>query len=500
MTYDVGYFFRRVEEKLMTAHDFTTEKLLSLTDSLGDEFMSSFSATTRRATGSTYTPIEIVNSMILESAREIDPEYVVDCGCGSGRFALAAAMMFPKAKVYAVDNSSLACTMCSENVRRYGFSDRIEVVNASFLDFSLPRGRGKTLWIGNPPYVRHHNIAADDKKSFKSVAGRLDLPSSCLAGLHIHFLAHIADLWQSGDFGLLITSAEWMDVNYGNFARKLLTTRLPIAHMRLFDRSVRLFEGTDSTAVVFSFSDMPRDVVAVTLPDGSNISIPLEVLNISQKWSRTIDCVIDGSGSSLEGMIPLGSLASVHRGVVTGNNKFWVRSAHELAAFPEELSTPIVAHAREIMDGCVAKGRPDLLGRLITLPVDLGTLSGSALTFAEKIVAEGSRHGIDKGYVAGSRRAWWSVQPPSPPAIMMTYMSRKNPTFIRNDLGLPMLNVVHGIYPKRNLSDRALDNLVDYLNTHVNLRDGRVYCGGLAKFEPKEAEAILVPCVEQLEA
>lgn len=484
----------------MTANGMKKEKLLSLTDDLGDEFMSSFSAATRRSTGSTYTPLEIVSSMVLEASREADPDIVVDCGCGSGRFSLAAAMMFPKAKVYAVDNSPLACTMCSENVRRYGLSDRVEVVNASFLDFSLPQDRGRALWIGNPPYVRHHDIAVEDKSLFKSVAARLDLPSSSLAGLHVHFLAHIADLWRDGDFGLLITSAEWMDVNYGNFARQLLTARLPMARMRLFDRSVRLFEGTDSTAVVFSFSDVLREEVDVTMPDGSNVRIPLKVLNASQKWSRTIDCAFEGHVSAVEGLVPLGSLASVHRGVVTGNNKFWVRPASELSDFPNGLSVPIVAHAREIMDGCVAEGRPDLLNRLITLPADLGTLSGPAREFAEKVVAEGLRLGVDKGRVAGSRRAWWSVQPPKAPAIMMTYMSRKSPTFVRNDHGLSMLNVVHGVYPKRNLSDKALANLVDYLNKHVNLRDGRVYCGGLAKFEPKEAEAILVPCVERLEA
>ncbi len=92
----------------MTINEPSNDRLLSLTDNIGDEFMSSFSATTRRATGSTYTPFEIVNSMVLESAGKIDPDCVVDCGCGSGRFSLAAAMMFPRAKVYAVDNSPLA--------------------------------------------------------------------------------------------------------------------------------------------------------------------------------------------------------------------------------------------------------------------------------------------------------------------------------------------------------------------------------------------------------
>lgn len=82
----------------MTVDEPMNSKPLSLTDSLGEEFMSSFSAETRRATGSTYTPFEIVSSMVREAAGKIDPDYVVDCGCGSGRFSLAAAMMFPRAK------------------------------------------------------------------------------------------------------------------------------------------------------------------------------------------------------------------------------------------------------------------------------------------------------------------------------------------------------------------------------------------------------------------
>ena len=68
---------------------------------------------------------------------------------------------------------------------------------------------------------------------------------------------------------------------------------------------------------------------------------------------------------------------------------------------------------------------------------------------------------------------------------MMTYMARRNPKLIRNDLNLSMLNVVHGIYPERELSERALSRLVTYLNSNVSMSDGRIYCGGLTKFEPK---------------
>ena len=63
-----------------------------------------------------------------------------------------------------------------------------------------------------------------------------------------------------------------------------------------------------------------------------------------------------------------------------------------------------------------------------------------------------------------------------------------------------MLNVVHGLYPKVPLGERALKRLVTYLNENVRLEDGRMYAGGLVKFEPKEAEAIMVPPLSVLEA
>ncbi len=76
---------------------------------------------------------------------------------------------------------------------------------------------------------------------------------------------------------------------------------------------------------------------------------------------------------------------------------------------------------------------------------------------------------------------------------MMTYMARRPPVFVVNRVGLPMLNVVHGIYPKADMPQDALAELTDYLNDNVDVGDGRTYCGGLTKFEPREAEAILVP-------
>lgn len=195
----------------------------------------------------------------------------------------------------------------------------------------------------------------------------------------------------------------------------------------------------------------------------------------------------------------MGSIASVHRGVVTGNNRFFVRSADELADAPESMAVPIVSHAREITGDCPAQKEPERLARLISIPENLDTLGAEERRWAEGIIAEGTEAGVDKGYVAAHRSKWWNVKAPEPPAAMMTYMARRPPTFVVNRRGLPMLNVVHGIYPKQPMSEKAVERLVAYLNENAGKSAGRTYCGGLVKYEPKEAESIMVPPIEELE-
>lgn len=466
-------------------------------DYAGEDFMLSHPADVRRESGSVYTPLEIVDLMIDEAIGNIEPECIVDCGCGSGRFAVAAARAFPNAKVYAVDSSALACKMCGEYAADNGLSDRIEVVNLDFMDFAPPADRGRTLWIGNPPYIRHHSIDKGSKSRFKELGRKFGLPASALSGLHIHFLAHVRELWLEGDFAVFITSAEWLDVNYGAFVREMLTSQLPVKRIQIYDRKTQVFDGTDATAVVFSFSEKGTEFVSAGMSDAPTKEVSIEALRSTDKWSALLER--PESAAQNLGLVPLGSIVSVHRGVVTGNNRFWVRKPEDLGDIPMELTIPIVSRAHEITGDCVAQKHPEQLKRLIVLPCNIDELSDPLRNAAQRILDDGSASAVDKGYVARSRRAWWSVKPPKAPAIMMTYMSRQNPTFVRNIENLPMLNTIHGLYPKERLSNRALMNLIEYLNNNVSLQHGRTYCGGLVKFEPREVEAILVPPLETLE-
>ena len=77
-------------------------------------------------------------------------------------------------------------------------------------------------------------------------------------------------------------------------------------------------------------------------------------------------------------------------------------------------------------------------------------------------------------------------------------MARRPPAFVRNEAAARHINVAHGLYPRVELSERVLSNLVEYLSSAVRITEGRTYAGGLTKFEPREMERLHVPGLELL--
>lgn len=482
-------------------------------DPLGDAFMAVNTADERRAAGQVYTPPAIVREMTAYGLSQPAPARVVDPGCGSGRFALQAARVFPSARVVAVDSSPLATLMCKAAVHTLGLDDRVAVTLGDFTRVPFQREEGPTFWLGNPPYVRHHALSADTKAWLAEASASLGISASGLSGLHAYFYLRIAQEYGPGDYGSLITSSEWLDTNYGQLVRRLLTERLGLEGLSLYDRSEQAFPGTNATAVVSRFSARSaggevqlRTARPWAEPAGSAApqtlrAVSAERLRTEARWSPLFSAgssaaeTADAEGGSP--LVPLSSYCRVHRGIVTGDNKFWVTRDPE--GIPPSLLVRVVSHAREIMSCGDELANDDGLSYLIALPPDLDLLDVGTRDYARSVIARGVESSVDKGYIARTRRPWWSVKLCQPAPILLTYMARRPPVFVRNACGALMLNVVHGIYPKQPLSDKALARLVAYLNRHTSQRSGRTYAGGLVKYEPREVEGLLVPAPEALE-
>ncbi|RIV57253.1 Eco57I restriction-modification methylase domain-containing protein [Burkholderia pseudomallei] len=471
-------------------------------DPLGNAFAAIRSAVERRATGAVYTPAPIVRSMMAWLAAQGAPARIVDPGAGSGRFILAAGEAFPDAQLVAVEMDPLAALMLRANLSARGWTDRVTLLVKDYREVKLPRCTGVTAFIGNPPYVRHHDIAEDWKAWYASNFAKFGIKASALAGLHLHFFLQTRLLAKAGDVGAFITSAEWMDVNYGSALRRLLLDELGGIALHVLEPTVEAFPGTATTAAITCFrvgeTDVPvrvRDVGELEQLNGltKGTDIPREQLQATPRWS----IIVRPSEPSAAGNIELGELFRVHRGQVTGANDIWIAGEHAMS-LPERVKLPAVTKAKDLIQAGAHLHSAEVLRRVIDLPAELDDFSKEERRRISAFLSWAKLNGADQSYIAQHRKAWWSVGLKAPAPILCTYMARRPPQFTLNACDARHINVAHGLYPREPLESGVMARLVTWLNKNISTGSGRTYAGGLTKFEPKEIERLRIPSLETL--
>ncbi len=438
---------------------------------------------------------------MIDWAAKRSPERVVDPGVGSARFLVQAGKRFPRAQLVGIDIDPLAALMSRANLAMAGMADRSRVVLGDFRQFA-EEVDGQTLYLGNPPYVRHHLIEPQWKQWLHEESVKLGLSASKLAGLHIYFFLATALHAKPGDSGAFVTAAEWLDVNYGSILRALVLGRLGGQSITVIEPTAQPFPDAASTAAITTFEvgSEPKAVFVqrVTTLDktmelGCGTAIPRDRLATEPRWSH----LTLNSTKPPEGYVALGDLFRVHRGAVTGANEVWIAGDHSIG-LPESVLFPTVTRAREILDSGGVLLDASRLRNVIDLPVDLDELDDAERKLVEKFLITARRMGGSSGYIAQHRKAWWSVGLRTAAPIVSTYMARRPPAFALNQADARHINIAHGLYPREAFPEALTKAIVDYLQSNISQSLGRTYAGGLTKFEPREMERLLVPGPQML--
>jgi adenine-specific DNA-methyltransferase len=550
-----------VEQRLADAATYPGEseisqirsQILAGEDPLGEAFCRLRGPAQRRPSGQTFTPGPVVQGMVGWAARTLVPARVVDPGTGSARFLAAAGRRWPEATLLGVETDPLASMIGRATLAAAGMAGRAGITLGDYRSLRLPPAAGPTLFLGNPPYVRHHQIPAGWKGWLRSAAASQGLAASGLAGLHVHFFLATVLHAVPGDAGVLVTAAEWLDVNYGSLVRSLLLGPLGGRSVYLLDPAVPAFTDAAATTAITCFRPGDRPVSlrlrrVARLADlcelAGGTAVPAPVLRAASRWTPLVGPAVPeagaatqdaweagaatqdvreaggatqdvresgaaaenaweaGAGAGAAGaagrvrlpadQVELGELCRVHRGQVTGANKVWVTAGNP-AGLPCRFLFPAVTRASELF---LAGGRLATAARLrsvIDLPADLGELAPAELALVSRFLAEAEAAGAAGSYIARHRKPWWRVRLRAPAPILATYMARRPPAFVRNLAGARHVNIAHGLYPREPLPPAVLDGLAAYLRQSVTPGQGRTYAGGLTKFEPGEMERLLVP-------
>jgi adenine-specific DNA-methyltransferase len=473
-------------------------------DPLGDTFCYLRAPEERRKLGATYTP-RFVSKVMVKWAfdQKMDPVRVVDPGAGSASFLIQAAKKFPNAELVGIDVDPLATLMARANLAVAGLADRSRIICGDYRTVKLPKAKGKTLFIGNPPYVRHHQLEAEAKQWLTEQAEKLGLSASQLAGLHVHFFLATVLKARKQDFGTFITSAEWLDVNYGKLVRELFLKNLGGQGITVVEPTSSTFEDAATTAAITQFviGSKPAQIrmkrVVCADQKGALTSgrmLHRNRLETENRWSH----LTRKSTDVPKGYVELGELCRVHRGQVTGANRIWIAGEHS-AGLPSSVLFPTVTRAKELFAAGTALADVSLLRKVIDISSDLDNFASEERKAIENFMKVAKAAGGDAGYIAKARKAWWSVGLRNPAPILATYMARRAPAFVRNLADARHINIAHGLYPRDPMSTDLLNRLANYLSTAVSTHQGRTYAGGLTKFEPREMERIPVPSPTMLE-
>lgn len=313
----------------------------------------------------------------------------------------------------------------------------------------------------------------------------------------MHFFLATANRVRRGDGGAFITSSEWLDTNYGRLVRELLLGPLGGEAVHVVEPTATPFEDAAVTAAITLFEAARRpgpirlrrvaDTTALGSLEGG-LEVGAERLREARRWTPLTRAARPVPADHVE----LGELCRVHRGAVTGRNATWVVRPGD-ADLPEAVLFPSVTRAREIFEAGGTLASAAHLRLVVDLPAELDVFDGQDRRRVERFIRAARRAGAHDGYIARTRRAWWSVGLRGPAPILATYMARRPPAFTRNLAGARHINIAHGLYPRLEMAEPVIARLVESLRRTVSVHDGRTYAGGLTKFEPREMERLAVP-------
>ncbi len=470
----------------------------------------------RNRLGQFATPTDLALD-ILAYARDLLPLATrvrfLDPGFGTGSFYSALLRTFPADQIAAAEGFEIDPHYGAPAAQLWhGTPLILRLADFTRADPPADDGRRSNLIICNPPYVRHHHIAADDKLRLQQATERAcGIRLNGLTGLYCYFLC-LSHAWlASGGIGGWLVPSEFMDVNYGREVKRYLLDKVTLLRVHRFDPDELQFEDAlVSSAIVWFRKDRPSPDHGVEFSFGGTLTqprtsnrIPLAALRHERKWTR-LPCPVQ---TTQPAGVTLGDLFTIKRGVATGDNGFFILTHEQIEArgLPIKLFRPVLPSPRHLRADKVyadGDGNPLLQPQLFLLDCNLPEEEVKVRYPALWAYLEsGKARGVHNGYLCQHRSPWYAQENRPPAIFISTYMGRhgKNGSrpfrFILNYSDAIATNVYLLLYPKPPVARKLRENpdladrvwqALDRISQQDRIQEGRVYGGGLYKLEPKE--------------
>jgi adenine-specific DNA-methyltransferase len=449
--------------------------------------------------GQFFTP-EPIAAFMAEAVNAVSPENVLDPGVGGGVLLRALG---PGPKRFGCDIDPTAVQLARDSMESQG--GEMEIVEGDFLaldnwPFSIIEFDAV---VANPPYIRHHNLTREQKALAKHYSTVLGTTVSALSGSYVYFFLEALLRLRDGGRLVFITPTEFLDVRYGSAVKQALLNYCDLDEVVVLEMDELAFDGvlTTSAITVATKKQKPNRTFRLTEAE-------LNGRGVERK--RSVDLSVEDGTAALpwtpllpsraEKILPLikgrsaklGEYTRVRRGIATGDNSFFCLTQAKVDEWEIEAEylVPVVVGSKDLPDNGAVLNHEFWKERmadgarswLLWCHDEKEKLAGKAVL---RYIEHGEGTDLPQRFNCRSRKPWYGVERVAPADFFVTYMSRQNARFVRNELGARCMTSLLNIWALDGIDPDDLRPLLeDEANAQILREFGRTYGGGLGKIEP----------------
>lgn len=497
-TYPVRIVTQDLGERIRLFQESVSSNQYDISHALAYLYENATKIELKKNQGQFFTPAYVARKATMKLSLKYG-ETLLEPGCGTGIFPLIILKELARKSVdsasicYIGIESDPLLALCTALALDWVNAPKSwHVIYANFLNIQIDEieniiGKGRKIdaVISNPPYVRFHKLGERTK-----LATELGLPG--FSGLHSFFLEYSSKLARKSRM-MFILPLEMNGTQYGASLLERLRNSYELKSQ------VICYEKKRNAWITFASDKISLDMHTMMRHTWNLMMFrPIP----EKEFELTI---AKGTINKEKATLSFNSLASVHRGISTGANDYFVINdnlAIELGLYEN------ISYIKKVVPTKIAKARLCIVfedenwqrlrieGKpcwLLSLPQKIPM--DDFPSDIRHYLKDGERRGIHLIPTCMNRKPWYHIKIPNPPNLFFTYASRGLPMFIYNKARAHILTNFLGVYLKVPgvLSEYQMNVLAKVLNRElanwINLEPvGRRYKGGLIKFEPRELE------------
>lgn len=383
---------------------------------------------------------------------------------------------------------------------------------------------GFDVVVGNPPYVSHHNMSDEQKKTAFDAKSSNAFDLGGRASLWAYFVLHSLSFLKSGGRMAWVLPSSFLYSDYAKQVRDILSKRferclLINLHERLF-----ISDGTEEISIItlcegLVESNPTPNIQIISASNTSEIERVIErwesnklkgnsIIQVGNRLANAESRKLFEQLSTDTSTKQLGDLFDIQIGIVSGANSFFILNSenwkkHKL---PDKVASRVLTKFRFAKGVTLEQEDVETILQigencLLVDTTKVNKIEGKVQEYLDSFPKE--KIETITTFTRRKRSGiWHRFNDHRIPDAIFPYMQNMGTWMVINKASINATNSIHRLYRRENVSEKDLKlATISILSTFSQLSaeiEGRTYGAGVLKHEPSEAAKIklLMPEVE----